>query len=119
MTGPDPQLGALAAEAAAARGGALTVRQVFRRRFLRHRLAVGSLVFLILLALGTTAAPLVESWLGVDGNLVDLVNAKHPPSPPHQLGTDELGRDLLVRLLSDGPVSQLVGLAAAPRAGGT
>src|SRR3546814_4230387 len=65
MTGPDPQLGALAAEAAAARGGALTVRQVFRRRFLRHRLAVGSLVFLILLALGTTAAPLVESWLGV------------------------------------------------------
>src|SRR3546814_1574564 len=88
MPGPDPQLGALAAEAAAARGGALTVRQVFRRRFLRHRLAVGSLVFLILLALGTTAAPLVESWLGVDGNLVDLFNAKQPPSPQHPLGTD-------------------------------
>ncbi|HEY9536251.1 MAG TPA: ABC transporter permease [Kiloniellaceae bacterium] len=113
MTGPDPQLGALAAEAAAARGGALTVRQVFRRRFLRHRLAVGSLVFLILLALGTTAAPLVESWLGVDGNLVDLFNAKQPPSPQHPLGTDELGRDLLVRLLYGGQVSLLVGLAAA------
>src|SRR3546814_7068032 len=57
--------------------------------------------------------PLVESWLGVDGNLVDLFNAKQPPSPQHPLGTDELGRDLLVRLLYGGQVSLLVGLAAA------
>src|SRR3546814_10328154 len=57
--------------------------------------------------------PLVESWLGVDGNLVDLFNAKQPPSPAHPLGTDELGRDLLVRLLYGGQVSLLVGLAAA------
>ena len=113
MTVPERQLGVLAAEAAFARGRTLTVRQLFWRRFLRHRLAVGSLAFLVLLALATAAAPLAEAWLGVDGNLVDLFNAKQPPSPAHPLGTDELGRDLLVRLLYGGQVSLLVGLAAA------
>src|SRR3546814_7496780 len=57
--------------------------------------------------------PLVESWLGVDGNLFHLFNPKQPPSPQHPLGTDELGRDLRVRLLYGGQVSLLVGLAAA------
>ncbi len=113
MTGPEPQTGALAAEAGYARGPSLSLRQVFWRRFLRHRLAVGSLVFLVLLSLASVAAPLVEAALGVDGNLVDLFNAKQPPSAANPLGTDELGRDLLVRLLYGGQVSLVVGLAAA------
>jgi len=105
--------GLLSADAARATGPAMTVRQIFLQRFLRHRLALGSLVFLVLLGLASAAAPLVEAALGVDGNLVDLFNAKQPPSPAHPLGTDELGRDLLVRLLYGGQVSLVVGLAAA------
>ncbi|WP_299391544.1 ABC transporter permease [Pelagibius sp.] len=103
----------LAAEAALAAGGSLTARQTFLQRFLRHRIAVASLAFLVFLGLLSAAAPLVEAWLGVDGNLVDLFNAKQPPSPQHPLGTDELGRDTLVRLLYGGQVSLVVGLAAA------
>jgi len=113
MTGAPQPPGLLAAEAAHAQGPTLTVRQIFWRRFFRHRLAVCSLLFLILLALASAAAPLVEALLGVDGNQVDLFNAKQPPSAAHPLGTDELGRDLLVRLLYGGQVSLVVGLAAA------
>jgi peptide/nickel transport system permease protein len=83
------------------------------RRFRRHRLAVGSATVLALLALSAAAAPLVALALGVDPENVDLFNRFAAPSPAHPLGTDELGRDLLVRLLQGGRVSLAVGLTAA------
>jgi len=64
------------------------------------------------------AAPLIEAALGVDANAVDLFSRFQPPSAQHPLGTDELGRDLLVRLLYGGRVSLLVGLVAALIAAG-
>lgn len=85
----------------------------FARRFLAHRAAAASLAFLLLLACAAAAAPLVAAWLGADTASVDLLNRFAPPSPGHPLGTDELGRDLLVRLLEGGRVSLLVGTLSA------
>jgi peptide/nickel transport system permease protein len=83
------------------------------RRFLRHRLAVASLLTLAALALVSLSAPLVERALGIDANAADLFLRMQPPSVEHPLGTDELGRDLLTRLLYGGRVSLGVGLVAA------
>ena len=113
MSAPDPASARLAAEASIALGPAESFRKLLWRRFLKHRLAVVSLLLLVLLVALAFAAPLVEKLLGVDANTVDLFAIKAPPSAAHPLGTDDLGRDLLVRLLYGGQVSLLVGIAAA------
>ncbi len=83
------------------------------RRFLQHRLAVASLGVLVVLTLLSLAAPLVERMLNVDSGMANLLGRFAPPSAEHPLGTDELGRDLLVRLLYGGQVSLMVGIVAA------
>jgi len=88
-------------------------RQRVWRRFLRHRLAIASAGVLAALALLAVLAPAIEAALGVDAEAADLFNRLAPPSAAHWLGTDELGRDLLARLLYGDRVSLAVGLAAA------
>ncbi|MGI9420755.1 MAG: ABC transporter permease, partial [Geminicoccaceae bacterium] len=94
-------------------GAGVTPRRLVLRRFLRHRLAVASGVLLALLALASLAAPLVASILGHDVDAVDLFNRFSEPSTKNPLGTDELGRDLLLRLLYGGRVSLFVGMVGA------
>jgi len=83
------------------------------RRFLRHRVAVGALAVLAVLVAAALAAPIVEAVLGASAEDVDLFARFEPPSAAHPLGTDELGRDVLARLLYGGRVSLAVGLVAA------
>ncbi len=79
------------------------------RRFKRHRLAYWSLWLLGLLVVAVLFGPLV--WkVGI--NDVDLLASLSKPSAQHPLGTDDLGRDLLARLLYGGRISLAVGLAA-------
>ena len=84
-----------------------------RRRFLQHRLAVASLLTLLLLDLLSLGAPLLDDLLGLDGQTTNLFQRNQPPSLEHPLGTDEIGRDLLARLLQGGRVSLAVAVVAA------
>jgi len=83
------------------------------RRFLRHKLAVASLIVLLVMCAVAVAAPLIESWFGVDAFTADLYQRLQGPSLAHPLGTDEIGRDHLARLLYGGRISLAVGLIAA------
>jgi peptide/nickel transport system permease protein len=79
------------------------------RRFKRHRLAYWSLWLLGLLVLGVLAGPLLYK-VGV--NDVDFQSRLASPNPAHLMGTDDLGRDMLARMLYGGRISLAVGLAA-------
>lgn len=68
---------------------------------------------LFAIVLACLCAPLIASLLAVDPEAVDLLARLEPPSAAHPLGTDELGRDLLLRLLYGGRISLLVGLGGA------
>jgi oligopeptide transport system permease protein len=79
-----------------------------RRRLGRNRAAVAAAWLLALAAAACFAAP----WLpGLpDPTAQDLALGATAPSAAHGLGTDELGRDLLARLLHGGRISLLVGM---------
>jgi len=87
--------------------------RLFWRRFRRHRLALVCGGVLVLLILAVLFAPWIEAALAVDATRVSLLERHAPPSLAHPLGTDELGRDLLARLLRGGRISLAVGLAGA------
>ena len=79
------------------------------RRFRRHRLAVFSGIVLAGIILAILFAPLF--W-GVAINEIDFTARLEGPSWRHPFGTDDLGQDLLARMLYGGRISLAVGLAA-------
>jgi len=79
------------------------------RRFARHRMAMFSAVVLSLLVLTALLGPLV--WT-LPINEIDFTARLAGPSLAHPLGTDDLGQDLLARLLYGGRISLAVGVAA-------
>src|SRR6266436_1114479 len=79
------------------------------RRFRRHSLAVAGLAVLVLMMLAVVLGPLV--WR-VPINDIDFSAQLAGPSWGHPLGTDDLGQDVLARMLYGGRISLAVGLAA-------
>jgi peptide/nickel transport system permease protein len=85
-----------------------------RRRAWRPRLVAPAIVLLALAG----AVLFIPLLAGPAGDAVDLRGRLAAPSWAHLLGTDELGRDLLLRLAEGGRVSLLVGFVAALAAAG-
>ncbi|AVO45836.1 ABC transporter permease [Phreatobacter cathodiphilus] len=80
------------------------------QRFRRHRLAMAGAVIIALLVFGSVFGPLL---LPFDDKFIDIMHRFAPPlSGAHVLGTDELGRDVLARLMMGGRVSLTIGIVA-------
>ncbi len=69
--------------------------------------------FLILLFMACISAPFLQILLHVDPNMVSLYERFEGISFKNWMGTDELGRDVFIRLLMAGKVSLFVGFCAA------
>ncbi|CDP53888.1 Dipeptide transport system permease protein DppC [Devosia sp. DBB001] len=82
------------------------------RRFLKHKAAVAGLLFLLVMGLIVSIGPIVSPY-AFDAQDFMLIGSPGPISPAHWLGTDELGRDALTRLIHGGRISLAVGLAGA------
>jgi peptide/nickel transport system permease protein len=79
------------------------------RRFRKHKLAVGSAVVLGVMILAVLFGPFF--WT-VPIDEIDFTARLQGPSMAHPFGTDDLGQDLLARVLYGGRISLAVGFAA-------
>lgn len=79
------------------------------KRFRRSGLATAALAYVAAITIIAAAAPLLAPYAP---NEIDLPAHLQPPGPHHLLGTDDLGRDVLARMIHGSRVSLLVGYSA-------
>lgn len=87
----------------------MTTLGIIWPRFKRNALSVIGLVALTALALTAIFAPYISPFAKTG---IDIDNMLSPPSLKHPLGTDELGRDVLSRMLWGSRISLSVGFVA-------
>lgn len=79
------------------------------QRLRRHRLAMISLLLLVLMAVLCLFGPMLSPWQDDAG---DALSINQAPGAQHWLGTDFLGRDIYTRLLLAGRISLTIGLVS-------
>ena len=90
--------------------------ELFWRRFRQDRLALCSLVFIAILIVVAVTAPLVVALLGLPGpnvqnaNLTDAFGSPLGPSPSHPFGVDQLGQDVMSRVVYGTRAALAVGI---------
>ena len=79
-------------------------------RLRSHRLALLAFFTLIIIAVCVLVGPSISPY---EYGKAELRDRLQPPSEAHWLGTDELGRDIVARLLQGGRISLFVGVFSA------
>lgn len=90
-----------------------SLTQLALRRLRRDRLSMIALGVILFLALASFGAPVYNALSGKDSRSIDAASFLPPLTPGHLLGTDDIGRDHLARLLEAGQVSLSIGFLAA------
>jgi len=83
-------------------------REVLWQRLRRNRMAMAGASIVLLMFLLAALAPFV----GRDPGAINIAHRLTPPGPAYLFGTDDLGRDVLVRILYGARISLLVGFVA-------
>jgi peptide/nickel transport system permease protein len=86
-----------------------TLYSIAWRHFRKHKPALAGTFVLTLLVLGAIVIPIVTNY---DPGKTHMLDKYLSPSLEHPMGTDGLGRDLLVRAMDGGRISLLIGLSA-------
>lgn len=81
---------------------------IARRKFMKNKLAMISLIFLIFVSIISFLAPYITT---MDITRINIGEMSLKPSSEHWLGTDKSGRDVFTRLLYGGRVSLVVGIS--------
>ncbi|MFJ5714941.1 oligopeptide ABC transporter permease [Neobacillus sp. NPDC093127] len=81
---------------------------IARKKFLKNKLALTSLIFLLFVAIISFLAPYITT---ADITRINIGEMSLEPSSKHWLGTDKAGRDVFTRLLYGGRISLLVGMS--------
>lgn len=83
-------------------------RDVVWQRFRQNRMALAGAAIVLFMFMMAAAA----SFTSIDPAAIDVSKSLQPPSWKHPLGTDDLGREVLVRMLYGARISLLVGFVA-------
>ena len=88
-----------------------SIAQELWHRFLKNKTAVIGLVIFCIIVLVAFAAPLIADYKTVVIK-INIAERLQPPSLRHWFGTDELGRDILARIVHGAQVSLVIGISA-------
>jgi peptide/nickel transport system permease protein len=88
-----------------------TMLQIVVRRFLAHRMAVMGAIIMSFMLIFTVGGAIIFSE--AEGNVVNPRNRNQPPTLEYPFGTDEVGRNILIRMIYGGQISLAIGVLAA------
>lgn len=80
-------------------------------RLRKNKLAVAGIIVLVIMIILSTVVPMISPY-GYEESQLTFESVSQPPSLKHWMGTDQLGRDVLTRVMFGGRISLMVGFAA-------